>query len=267
MLGFRSSSALAAAFGLAVTATMVVTTLMIGFVVFRIWRWNPLWALPLYAVLLALDLGLFAASATKFLDGGWLPVTIAAALVLVFDTWWRGRGLLAQKLAAETMPLDLFLRSAAKTHRVPAMAIYLTSSREGVPPALLHNLKSNLVLHERVLIVTVETALTPYVPDEGRLTVEEMGAGFTRIVIRYGFSESPDVPQALSPVMGRDPVCNPSTAGYFLSRQTLVPSRKPGMALWREHLFAAMVRNTETPMTFFKLPVNRVVELGSQVEI
>jgi KUP system potassium uptake protein len=267
VLAFRSSSALAAAFGLAVTATMVLTTLMIGFVLFRIWRWNPLWALPLYGVLLLFDLGLFAASATKFVDGGWLPVTIALALVLVFDTWRRGRGLLNRKLAADAMPLDLFLQSTAKTQRVPATAIYLTSSTDGVPPALLHNLKYNLVLHQRVLLVTIETMLTPLVEDARRLDVVDLGSGFTRVTIRYGFAENPDVPQALAPIMEGDPACNPITAGYFLSRQTLVPTRKPGMAPWREHLFAAMVRNAETPMSFFKLPVHRVVELGSQIEI
>lgn len=267
VLAFRSSSALAAAFGLAVTATMVLTTLMIGFVVFRIWRWNPLWAAPIYILLLALDLGLFAASATKFVDGGWLPVTVALVLVLIFDTWRRGRGLLNRQLAAEAIPLDLFLRSTAKTQRVPATAIYLTSSKDGVPPALLHNLKHNLVLHQRVLLVTIETMLTPLVEDAQRLDVVDLGSGFTRVTVRYGFAEHPDVPQALAPIMESDPACNPITAGYFLSRQTLVPTRKPGMALWREHLFAAMVRNAETPMSFFKLPVNRVVELGSQIEI
>jgi KUP system potassium uptake protein len=266
VLGFRSSSALAAAFGLAVTATMVLTTLMIGYIVFRIWRWNPLWAVPLYVLLLGLDLGLFAASATKFIDGGWLPATVAVVLVIIFDTWRRGRALLMERLASETMDFDLFLKSAAGARRVPATAIYLTSSRRGMPPALLHNLKHNLVLHEKVLLVTIETALTPKVPEGSRTEVEDLGSGFTRVIIRYGFAEAPDVPSALEPIM-QAKSCNAITAGYFLSRQTLVPTRRPGMALWREHLFAAMVRNAESPMTFFKLPVNRVIELGSQVEI
>ena len=267
VLGFRSSSALAAAFGLAVTATMVLTTLMIGFVVFRIWRWNPLWAVPLYAVLLALDLGLFAASSTKFLDGGWLPVTIAVVLVLIFDTWRRGRQLVTARLAEDPMPIDVFAASTANVHRVPATAIYLTSSRQGIPPALLHNLKYNLVLHDRIFLVTLETAMTPWVADAGRLTREELGSGLTRIVLRYGFAESPDVPHALYPVLDADPLCKPETAGYFISRQTLIPSRRPGMALWRDRLFAGMVRNAETPMSFFRLPIDRVVELGTQVEI
>ena len=262
VLAFRSSTALAAMFGLAVTTTMVLTTLMAGFVVFRIWKWNPVWAAPLYAVLLALDLGLFAASATKFVDGGWLPVTAALVLMVVFATWHRGRQLIAAKLGAETMPVEVFLASTAKVHRVPATAIYLTTIRDGVPPALLHNLKANHVRHERIMLITVETALTPVVAPEQRVTTTELGDGMTRVLVRYGFFESPDVPAALADVAGVD-----GRATWFLSRQTLVPTRKPGMARWREHLFSAMVRNAEQPMTFFRLPINRVVELGSQVEI
>ena len=264
VLGFRSSAALAAAFGLAVTATMVLTTLMIGFVIFRIWRWNPIVTAPLYALLLVLDLGLFAASATKFWDGGWLPVSIAAGLVILFTTWHEGTRLLRKRLAAEAMSVDELLKSTRNVRRIPATAVYLTSNPQGVPPALLHNLKANHVLHERILLVTVETALTPKVEPETRLTEEALGGGMSRIVIRYGFSQSPDVPTALSALkQGFEPM----EATYFLSRQTCVPSRKPGMTLWREHLFAAMMRNSQSPMSYFKLPVNKVVELGSQVEI
>ena len=266
VLGFGSSSALAAAFGLAVTATMVLTTLMIGFVVFRIWHWNPLWAAPVYFVLLALDVGLFAASATKFFDGGWLPVTIAIILIAIFDTWRRGRGVLRRRLAEEALPVDLFLKSTAKVVRVPATAIYLTSSKLGIPPALLHNLKCNLVLHERLFLVTVETMMTPRVSADARVTTEAVGDGMTRVIVRYGFAESPNLPEALRPVLS-DAGVNPATVAYFISRQTLVPSQRPDMSMWRDHLFAAMSRNAETPMTFFKLPVNRVVELGTQIEI
>lgn len=262
VLGFRSSTALAAAFGLAVTATMVLTTAMIGYLVFRVWRWNPLWALPLYAVLLILDLGLFAASSTKIMDGGWLPAVLAGVLVVVFATWHRGRQLVAAKIATEVMPVELFLSSTAKVHRVPATAVYLTTLRDGVPPALLHNLKANHVVHARILLVTVETLMVPYADPERRAVETPIGNGLSRVIIRYGFFESPNVPEALRGIAGID-----SRTTYFLSRQTLVPTKKPGMARWREHLFAAMVRNAEQPMTFFKLPLNRVVELGSQVEI
>ena len=264
VVGFRSSDALAAAFGLAVTATMVLTTLMVGFVIFAIWRWKLIWALPLYLVLLASDLGLFAASATKFLDGGWLPLSIAAVLVLLFATWRRGRTLLVQALAADAMDVETFLKSTAKVARVPATAIYLTASKTGVPAALLHNLKNNLILHARTIFLTVETAYTPHVAAAERLCIEPLGEGFSRIVLRYGFAESPDVPAALA---AADLDFDVKAAAYFLSRQTLVPSRKAGMPIWQDHLFAAMVRNSETSMAFFKLPTNRVVELGSQVEI
>ncbi len=261
VLAFRSSAALAAAFGLAVTATMVLTTLMIGFVIFRVWKWNPVWAAPLYALLLTLDLALFAASATKFLAGGWLPVVIAGLLMAIFSTWYRGRRLIVDKLAADAMPIETFLKATAKVHRVPSTAIYLTTLRDGTPPALLHNLKANQVRHERILLVTVETAFEPYVRDD-RVTETDLGEGVSRVLIRHGFFESPDIPAALASI---DAVDNRAT--YFLSRQTLVPTRKPGMARWRERLFSAMVRNAEQPMTFFCLPINRVVELGSQVEI
>lgn len=264
VLGFGSSTALAGAFGLAVTATMVLTTLMIGFVMLGIWRWNPIWAVPLFALLLALDLGLFAAASTKFADGGWLPAAIAIVMIIVFSTWRRGRTLLVRQLKSEVMPIDLFLRTTAKVHRIPAAAIYLTSDDEGIPPALLHNLKVNQVLHERILLLTVKTALVPEIGADSRLEVTEFGDGLTRVLVRYGFAESPDVPAALAAI---EPPLDPMRTFYFLSRQTLVPSKRPGMAIWRERIFAAMVRSSETPMAFYKLPVNRVVELGSQVEI
>ena len=242
---------------------MVLTTLLIGFVIFRIWKWNPLWAIPLYGLLLALDLGLFAASTTKFLDGGWLPAVIAAVLVLVFTTWRKGRALLQDKLAGAAMPVELFERSSAKVHRVPATAVYLTSNADGIPPALLHNLKCNLVLHERILLLTVRTALTPRVDPSERIKAEPLTESVTRVIIKYGFAEQPDVPAALAQL---DPAL-PGKAIYFLSRQTLIASSRPGMAIWRERLFAWMARVSEQPMSFFNLPPNRVVELGSQVEI
>jgi len=267
VLGFGSSSALAAAFGVAVTATMVLTTLMIGFIVFRIWRWNPLWALPLYGLLLLLDLGLFAASATKFKDGGWLPVTVALVLVTLFTTWRKGRRLVTADLEANALPTDIFLATASKVARVPGLAVYLTSSEEGVPPALLHNLKHNHVLHERVYLLTVQITLTPTVGADRRPELMEIGSGLARVRLQFGFMQEPNVPQALRQLTERGERIDPMTTTYFLSRQIVVPSRQPGMALWREQLFAMMSRLSATPMTTFCLPVNRVIELGSQVEI
>ena len=268
VLGFRSSSALAAAFGLAVTATMVLTTLIIGYVVFRIWRWNPLWAAPLYALLLALDLGLFAASTTKLLDGGWLPLCVAGYLVLSFATWRRGQSLIAARLAEDAMPVEAFIASTVDVPRVPATAVYLTGSKTGVPNALLHNLKHYHVLHERIVLLTVDTALEPYAPAADRLRWTELGSGIARATLCYGFMEPPNVPEGLEALQRRDERLDPMRTTYFLSRQFVAPSsQRPGMALWREHLFGMMVRNAESPWRTFGLPVNRVVELGSRVEI
>jgi KUP system potassium uptake protein len=264
VLGFKTSTALAAAFGLAVTATMVLTTLIVGFVIFRVWRWNALWATPLYALLLALDVGLFAASSTKFMDGGWLPVAVAILLTLLFATWRRGRGLVESRQAESAMPMDLFLKSAGRAMRAPGTAVYLTGARDGVPTALLHNLKHNHVLHERVLLVTIDTALTPVAPEASRLDMADLAHGLTRVTLRYGFMESPDVPAALATLPGPP---EPMSTTYFLSRQTVVPSRRPGMARWREAIFALLMRNAEQPWRTYRLPVNRVVELGGQVEI
>ncbi|ATQ43829.1 potassium transporter Kup [Caulobacter mirabilis] len=267
VLGFGSSSALAAAFGLAVTATMVLTTLIIGFVIFRIWRWRLIWAAPLFGLLLLIDLGLFAASATKFMDGGWLPVTVALILMLLFATWRRGRTLVAAELAEGALPTEIFLASADKVMRAPGLAVYLTSSPEGVPAALLHNLKHNHVLHERIYLLTVETSLTPTVELRRRVELSEIGKGLARVRLRFGFMEQPDIPQALSLLAERGERIDPLRTSYFLSRQIIIPTRRPGMSFWRQQLFAAMARNADTPMTTFALPVNRVIELGSQVEI
>ena len=264
VVGFGSSSALAAAFGLAVTATMVLTTLLIGFVMFRIWRWSLFWVVPLFAVLLACDIGLFAASATKFADGGWLPVAVAAGLGLVFATWRKGRRLVAAKLAEADMTLAGFLAATTAVPRVDGIAVYLASSSAGVPPALLHDLKHNRILRREILVATVETALVPAVPPVQRIRREAICTGVDRIIISYGFMETLDVPAALA--MLPDPPA-PRQTTFVISRQTVVPSAVPGMALWRKHLFAAMVRNAESPMSAFRLPVNRVIELGSQLEI
>jgi KUP system potassium uptake protein len=266
VLAFPSSAQLAAAFGFAVTATMVLTTLLVGFVIFRIWRWNPLWAGPLFALLLFLDATLFAAASTKFLDGAWLPLLIAAALALIFTTWARGRALLATREAEGMLSLDGFLRATAGLPRVPGMAVYLTRDPSGLPRALLHSLKHMHVLHERVLIVTVATALVPRVAAAERLRFEPIAPGLARAVLSFGFSEEPRVPPALGalPEAWR---AAPMATSYILGRQILVPARTPGMARWREKLFGAMLRLAGPATEFYGLPPGEVVELGAQVSI
>jgi KUP system potassium uptake protein len=270
VLGFRSSTALAAAFGFAVTSTMVLTTLIMGFVIFRIWRLPRIWAVPLYAVLLAFDLALFGASATKIPDGAWLPLLIAAALMLLFTTWARGRTLLARRLASDSLPLKDFLRGTTKVMRVPGLAIYFTRDQAGVPTALLHSLKHHHVLHERVLLLTIRTALLPHVKHVRRLHFEEVAPevarGVARAVLTFGFRDEPNVPKALGflPEAWREEEMRTS---YILGRQILIHAARPGMSLWRETLFAAMVRLSGSAMEYYRLPPGRVVELGSQVEI
>ena len=266
VLGFRSSTALAAAFGFAVTSTMVLTTLIMGFVIFRIWRRRWLWTLPLYAVLLAFDAALFGASATKIPEGAWLPLVIAAVVMLLFTTWSQGRRLLAARLAEDAMPVEDFLRTVGKVQRVPGLAVYFTRDTAGVPTALLHSLKHHHVLHERVLLLTIETALSPHVARDARLRLEELGAGTARLVLTFGFLDRPDVPQMMQllPDAWREV---PDRISYVLGRQILIPAARPGMSLWREALFAAMVRLSSSAMEYYRLPPGRVVELGSQVEI
>ena len=266
VLSFRSSAALAAAFGLTVTATMVLTTLMVGYIIFFIWRWNLLWAGPLYALLFLLDLALFAASATKFADGGWLPASVALVLAFLFATWQRGRLQVARALQEGALPLDLFLGSCSRATRVPGLAIYMTSSREGVPPALLHNLKHNHVLHDRVYLLTIVTEMTPTVSPERRLEFTDLGQGMARVVLHFGFMEEPDVPRSLQLLTERGENIDPMTTTYVLSRQVLLPVGR-GMDIMRDQVFAAMSRLAASPMNTFRLPINRVVELGSQIEI
>lgn len=266
VLGFRSSSALASAYGLAVTATMLLTTLMIGFVVFRIWKWNVLLALPVFALLLAIDVGLVTSSATKFLDGGWLPIGIACVLVFVFATWRKGMTLLRQQLTTQMSIKDV-LGQSPTAYRPPSTAVYLTSDNLVVPVALIHNLQVNHVLHAHTVILSLRTALRPYVDDAERIEIEDHDDGIVAVSAAYGFAEQPDVPATIALLHLKYPWANPAHVTYFMSRQTILATDKPGMAIWREKLFAVLLRNTQTPIAFFNLPPNRVVELGSQVEI
>ncbi|MGB7655351.1 MAG: potassium transporter Kup [Novosphingobium sp.] len=268
VLGFKSSSNLAAAYGIAVTGTMFITACMLGILTFTVWKWNPIVAALVTGTFLIVD-GLYLASnITKIPDGGWFPLLVAAIAFTLLTTWATGRRLVRERLAEDAMPIELFLKSVGqKVRRVAGSSVFLASTSEGIPPALLHNLKHNHILHERVVILTVATAGVPHVLPEYRREVEDMGNGFYRIVLHYGFMDEVNVPAELA---NEDRAGGPFKAmetSYFLARQTLLVSKRPGMAIWREKLFAWMVRNAESAMQFFKLPTNRVIELGSQVEI
>jgi KUP system potassium uptake protein len=269
VFGFQSSSNLAAAYGIAVTGTMMIDTILVAFVVFLAWRWNPWLAAPLLGALLLIDLAFFSANAIKLLQGGWFPIVIALASFTTLTTWRRGRHLLFQEMGNLTMPLDQFIQSIEKTplKQVSNTAVYLTSRPEGAPSALLHNIKHNEVLHARNVLITVLTAEIPSVADADRIEITDLGKTFYRVFVRYGFMEQPDIPKALEACGAKGLEFNLDKTSFFLSREVVVPKLAPPMMLWRELFFIWMLRNAQSATDFFRIPTNRVVELGTLVEI
>ena len=268
VLMFRSSSNLTSAYGVAVTGAMLIDTCLLTVVLFRLWRWPIYAAVPLLGLLFLVDGAYFAANLTKVPAGGWFPLMAGLIIFTCLTTWSKGRKLMIERMRDASMPISIFIRSAATSAtRVPGTAVFMTSSASGVPHALLHNLKHNKVLHERVVLLTVKIADEPYFSATDRCDLEDLGQGFHRMTLRYGFMEEPDVPAALANVHRCGAEFRMIDTSFFLSRQTLLASDKPGMMIWREKLFSWMLRNAESAMEFFRLPTNRVVELGSQVEI
>ncbi len=269
VLTFRSSSNLAAAYGIAVTGAMLIDAVLISVVLLFMWKWNRFLVFGLLFLFFSIDLLYFGANLLKVPDGGWFPLVVGAVAFTLLTTWAKGRQLMIARMNEASLPMEIFIKSAAPSAtRVPGTAVFMTSSSNGVPHALLHNLKHNKVLHERVFLVTVRIEDVPYIADDQRETIRDYGSGFYRIVLRYGFMEEIDVPAALAQIKGCGPACKSMDTSFFLARQTLLTtSARPGMAIWREKLFAWMLRNAEGAMEFFKLPTNRVVELGSQLEI
>jgi KUP system potassium uptake protein len=268
VLTFRSSSNLAAAYGIAVTGAMLIDTVLIAVVLITMWKWNRIIVGALLLLFFTVDIGYFSSNLTKIPAGGWFPLLVGAIAFTLLTTWAKGRQLMISRMNEASLPMEIFIKSAAPSAaRVPGTAVFMTSSASGVPHALLHNLKHNKVLHERVILLTVRIEDVPYVVEEKRLESEDYGSGFFRVVLRYGFMEEVNVPAALAQLKDIGPQCKMMDTSFFLARQTLLASSRPGMAIWREKLFAWMLRNAESAMEFFKLPTNRVVELGSQVEI
>ncbi|WP_425475260.1 potassium transporter Kup [Sphingomonas silueang] len=268
IFGFQESSNLAAAYGIAVTGTMFISTCMIGVLFKRVWNWPNWIAGAFVALFLCIDGAYFASNLTKVPDGGWFPLLVGIVMFVLLTTWAKGRKLMIERMREAAMPIKVFIQSAANSAtRVPGTAVFMTSTPEGVPHALLHNLKHNKVLHDRVVLLTVKIADTPYVDPEVRTKAEDLGQGFHRMILKFGFMQDPDVPGALKAVGSCGGDFRMMDTSFFLARQTLLPSSRPGMMIWREKLFAWMLQNSESAMEFFRLPTNRVVELGSQVEI
>ena len=269
VLGFRTSDNLASAYGIAVTIAMLIDSILIFVVMRRIWRW-PKWAAVLVtAPLLAVDLTFLASNSLKIPDGGWFPLLIGGAVFTLLTTWKRGRAILMRRLSEDAMPLDLFIQSieASPPTRVSGTAVFLTSTADRVPHALLHNLKHNKVLHERVVFLTIVTKDIPYVAEADRVEIAPLGCEFYRMVAKYGFKDEPDVPELLEDCGRNGFAFDMMETSFFVSRETLIATVSPGMALWREKLFVSMSKNATKASEFFHVPTNRVVELGTQVEL
>ncbi len=269
VLGFRTSSNIAAAYGVAVTTTMIITTLLAFGVARKLWGWKLWTATAVTAVFLAADLAFFGANIVKVAQGGWFPLVVAGATFVGFTSWRRGRRALAARLAEGSLPPAAVIADVARRGvlRVPGTAVFLTGQAAGTPPALLHNLKHNHVVHERNVFVTVSTEEVPHVPEAGRAAVEDLGGGFHRVVLRYGFMEDPDVPAALRGLAQHGLEIDPARATFLLSRSTVLSRRKRRLGRVLDRLFVFMGRNAQLPTQFFRLPPNRVIEIGMQVEI
>jgi KUP system potassium uptake protein len=268
VLSFRTSSNLTSAYGIAVTGAMFIDNVLLTVLILRLWKWHWAGAVALLSIFYIVDGAYLAANLTKIPDGGWFPLFIGFIIFTLLTTWSRGRKLMIERMRESAMPIPVFVASAANSAvRVPGTAVFMTSTPDGVPHALLHNLKHNKVLHERVILLTVRIKDVPAVEQDNRCRLEDLGRGFFRLVLHYGFMQEPDVPAALKTITGCGQSFKMMETSFFLARQTLLPSSRPGMPIWREKLFAWMLRNAESAMEFFRLPTNRVVELGSQVEI
>lgn len=269
MMTFQTSSNLSHAYGLAVSGTMVVTTSMFFIVTRYLWRWSLPLSLAVVAPFLVVDLIFLSANAARILTGGWLPLLIAAALFTIMATWVRGAAILHDKTRRDSVPLNELIEilQARRPHRVPGAAIFLTSDADTAPVALMHNLKHNKVLHERNVILTVQTAETPRVPDKERVSIEPINDDFKRVTIRYGFMESPNVPKALNVCRKQGLKFDIMATSFFLGRRSVIASAHSGMPLWQDKLFIFLMKNAANPTDFFRIPPGRVVEMGAQVTV
>ncbi len=267
VIGFKNSSNLAAAYGIAVTGTMLIDTILVAFVMVLVWRWSKLTVALVAGTMLIVDIAFFSANAIKIPEGGWFPIAMALVSFTVLTTWRRGRRLVSEEMAKQSIPMDDFLNSIDGVHRIFGTAVFMCSSKDGVPAALLHNLKHNQVLHERIILLTIQTTDTPYVNDLERIYMHSMRKGFKRLIVRYGFMESPDVPGVLEECKRFGERFDLMETTFFLSRETIVPALTRKFSPLRGRLFAVMSKNATSASDFFKIPTNRVVELGTQLVI
>ncbi len=258
-----------ATLAIAVTLTMIITALLLHTVAIERWKWPKALVFAITGLFLSVDLLFFGANALKIAQGGWLPLVIGGAIFTLMTTWKTGRRVVADRLSARSEPLENFL-ARLEDHppaRVPGTAVFITAQPHGTPPALAHNLRYNKVLHEHVVTLLVKTMPWPYVQDDERVTIKPLGGGVFDVTVYFGFMDDVDVPKALRLAQLEGLSLDADDTTYFLGRETLIPTDSPGMALWREHLFVLMARNAMRATGFFRLPAERVVELGVQVEL
>ena len=270
VIQFRESGNLAAAYGISVTTTMLITTSLLAVVMYREWKIHPVLVIALATVFFIVDFSFWTANLIKVKDGGWYPLMLGAICFVMLTTWYKGRRLLRERVVNDSIHLPEFVAAllAHPPHRVEGTAVFLTAHIDFVPVALLHNLKHNRVLHERVIFLKLSIWDVPYVRDEERLTVSELGSNIYVVRAVHGFKETPDINTVLKLLeQQHDLILELSDTSFFLARDTIVPSNLPGMALWRERLFAWMMQNAAKPSDFFRIPPNRVVELGTKIEI
>ena len=269
VLGFRTSSSLAAAYGVAVSTTMVITTILAYVVARERWKWPIAAALALSAAFIVIDLAFFGANLLKIAHGGWFPLLVAAGVYTLLSTWKRGRQIVADRLRTSTLALDKFLELVheLKPARVAGTGVFMSASAEGVPAALVHHLKFNRALHERIVLLTIDIEERPHVPRGDRVTIEPLEGGLTRLVGHYGFMDTANVVEIVGRAEAQGLKVDVADATFYLGREIVVVSPRPGMARWREHLFVLMLRNARRAVDFFRIPSDRVVELGIKVEL
>jgi len=270
VISFKKSENLAAAYGIAVTTTMLITSFLAAFMMRSVWKWNPVLVALLAGGFLLVDLTFFAANLLKVAEGGWFPLLMGSAAFFLLMTWYSGRKLLRARSLEDGIPLEPFIAGllAHPPHRVEGTAVFLTGNTESVPVSLLHNLKHNRVLHERVVFLSFVTRDIPFVDDDHRLTCKDLGGGVFILKSEYGFKETPDVQRVLDLAQRKLGMSfELMETSFFIARESVIPSKLPGMSMWRENLFAWMHQNGAKPSDFFSIPANRVVELGTKVEI
>jgi KUP system potassium uptake protein len=269
VFGFGNSSNIAGAYGVALSTLMVITTFMFYIMCREVWQWSITRAVLVSGMFMVIDTLFFAANALKIPQGGWVPLAIAAGVYMLMMTWKRGREILAKRMNEKTVPLKLLLADLAAEPpiRVPGTAVFMYGNQDGTPPALVHNLAHNKVLHEKIVFLTVITQDVPHVASSDRVTVKRAGKGFHSVIARYGFMEDPDINEVLAALKENGLSIPMEGTTFFLGRETLIASDRPGMALWRERLFSFMTRNALRATAFFKIPPNQVFEVGAQVEL